>query len=68
MLEDLADPTKIGDFEDPRHLARWAKNMGSALGEEAGEDFDAVVDEMMETEGRGPGGDDGPGESVDEGL
>ncbi len=57
MLEDLADPTKIGDVEDPRSIAKWAKKMGSALGDEAGEDFGAVVDEMMETEGRGPGHD-----------
>jgi putative FmdB family regulatory protein len=55
MLEDLADPTKIGDVEDPRSLAKWAKQMGSALGDEGGEDFGAVVDEMMEAEGRGPG-------------
>jgi len=68
MLEDLADPTKIGDFDDPRHLAKWAKNMGSALGEEAGEDFGAVVDEMMEADRHGLGGDVGPGESADEGL
>ena len=68
VLEALADPTKIGDVEDPRHLAKWAKNMGSALGEDAGEDFGAVVDEMMEAEGRGPGGDEGGGESADEDL
>lgn len=58
MLEALADPTKIGDVEDPRSLAKWAKNMGSALGDEAGEDFGAVVDEMMEAERQGPGGDE----------
>jgi putative FmdB family regulatory protein len=57
MLEDLADPTKIGDVEDPRSMARWAKQMGRALGDEAGEDVGAVVDEMMQAEGRGPGGD-----------
>lgn len=68
MLEDLADPTKIGDVEDPRHLAKWAKNMGSALGEDAGEDFGAAVDEMMEAEGRGPGGDERGGGSADEDL
>ncbi len=28
--------------------------MGSALGDEAGEDFGDVVDEMMEAESRGP--------------
>ena len=68
MLEDLADPAKIGDFEDPRHLAQWAKNMGSALGEEAGEDFDAAVDEMMAGEQGGPGGDAALNESVDDGI
>jgi putative FmdB family regulatory protein len=62
MLEDLADPTRIGDFEDPRSLAKWAKQMGSALGDDAGEDFGAVVDEMMEAERRGPG-DDTTGDS-----
>jgi putative FmdB family regulatory protein len=68
MLEDLADPTKIGDVEDPRSLARWAKNMGSALGDEAGEDFGAVVDEMMEAEGQGPGGGESGGGRGDEAL
>jgi hypothetical protein len=63
MLEDLADPTKIGDFEDPRSLAKWAKNMGSALGDESGEDFGAVVDEMMEAERQGEGGDE-PGADI----
>jgi len=57
MLEDLADPTKIGDVEDPRSMAKWAKQMGSALGDEAGGDFGAMVDEMMQAEGRGAGGD-----------
>jgi putative FmdB family regulatory protein len=68
MLEDLADPTKIGDVDDPRSLTKWAKQMGSALGDEAGEDFGAVVDEMMEAERRGPGAD-APGDgAVDDPL
>ncbi|MBI3013901.1 MAG: zinc ribbon domain-containing protein [Candidatus Tectomicrobia bacterium] len=53
IMEELADPTKIGDPENPRDLARWARKMGSALGEEGGEDFDAMVDEMMEGESHG---------------
>jgi putative FmdB family regulatory protein len=68
MLEDLADPTKIGDVEDPRNLARWAKQMGSALGDEAGEDFGAVVDEMMEAESHGAGGDAASEGGLDEAL
>jgi putative FmdB family regulatory protein len=68
MLEDLADPTKIGDVEDPRSLAKWAKNMGSALGDETGEDFGAMVDEMMEAERQGAGGDEVVEGGADEGL
>jgi hypothetical protein len=55
MLEDLADPSRLGDFEDPRSLARWAKKMGSALGDEAGEDFGDEDDEMLEAEQGGAG-------------
>jgi hypothetical protein len=33
-------------------VAKWAKNMGSTLGDEAGEDFGGIVDEMMEAERR----------------
>jgi putative FmdB family regulatory protein len=67
MLEDLADPARLGDFEDPRSIARWAKKMGSALGDEAGEDFGDVVDEMMEAEQRGAGADESGGSSTDAG-
>jgi putative FmdB family regulatory protein len=66
MLESLADPTRIGDVDDPRNLAKWAKQMGSALGDEAGEDFGDVVDEMMEAEHRGPEGGAGAEGSADE--
>lgn len=66
VLEDLADPTKIGDFEDPRSLAKWAKQMGSALGEEAGEDFGDAMDEMLESEMRGEGAEGGEANAADE--
>jgi putative FmdB family regulatory protein len=68
MLEDLADPGRLGDFEDPRRMAQWAKQMGSALGDEAGEDFGDVVDEMMEAEGRDPGAGLAPEGGDDDGL
>jgi putative FmdB family regulatory protein len=68
MLEDLADPTKIGDMEDPRSMARWAKQMGSALGDEAGEDFGAVVDEMMEADRQGHGAPEAGDEAAPEAL
>jgi putative FmdB family regulatory protein len=60
MLENLADPAKLGDLDDPRAMARWAKQMGRALGDETGEDFGDMVDEMMETEGQEGSGQDNP--------
>lgn len=48
VLEDLADPGQIGDPEDPRDMARWAKKMGKTLGDEAGEDLGDELDAMLE--------------------
>jgi putative FmdB family regulatory protein len=50
-LEDLADPSKLGDMDDPKAMARWAKEMADETGEELPEDFD----EMMESGPRGEG-------------
>jgi hypothetical protein len=50
-LEDLADPSKLGDMNDPKAMARWAKEMADETGEELPEDFD----EMMESGPRGEG-------------
>lgn len=58
ILEDLADPSAMGNLEDPKAMARWAKKMGKALGEETGEDFGDEVDEMLENPGGGPEEDD----------
>jgi putative FmdB family regulatory protein len=48
-LENLADPSKLGDMDDPKAMARWAKEMGKTMGEETGEDFGDELDEMMES-------------------
>jgi hypothetical protein len=48
-LEALADPSNLGglDESDPKSMARWMRQMGKELGEDAaGEDFDEMVDEM----------------------
>ena len=61
-LESLADPSKLGDFdeEDPRSVAKFMKKMGGELGEDLGEDFDSAVDESMEeTAAEEPGGGNG---------
>ena len=51
-IEALADPSMLAglDENDPRSIARWAKKLGMELGEEAGDDWDEMVVEMLEEE------------------
>jgi hypothetical protein len=53
-MERLLDPSALAgvDENDPRSIARWARKMGKGLGEEAGEDFGELIDEMEETAAR----------------
>jgi putative FmdB family regulatory protein len=47
-LEALADPAMLSDVDenDPRSIARWARRMRRAMGDELGEDFDELIDEL----------------------
>lgn len=56
-VDALANPAMMAGFDenDPRSIARWAKKLGKELGEEAGDDWDEMVDQMLEEEA----GDDG---------
>ena len=47
-LDDMADESALGDVDenDPRSIARWARKMGEQLGDEAGDDFKEMVDQM----------------------
>ena len=68
-LEDMADPSSFGDLDenDPRSVARWARKMGSQLGEDLGEEFNEVVEQMEAGEMPDDlGGDDGPGDGLDD--
>jgi len=48
-LEDLADPGKLGNLDDPKAMAEWARKMGRAMGDEMGEDFnEEEMNEMLE--------------------
>ncbi|MBI4492908.1 MAG: zinc ribbon domain-containing protein [Chloroflexi bacterium] len=67
-IEDLADPSSFGDLDenDPKSVARWARKMGSAMGEDLGEDFNAMVEQMEA--GEMPADEAPGGEGLDEGL
>jgi putative FmdB family regulatory protein len=50
-FEDLADPSKLGDMDDPKAMARWGKEMGRTMADETGEELPEDFDEMMESGG-----------------
>ena len=47
-LESLADPAMLADLDenDPRSIARWARRIRRALGDELGEEFDEMIEEI----------------------
>lgn len=71
-MDDLADDAALADVDenDPRSIARWARKMGEQLGEDVGDDFREMVDQLesgeMPDDMPGPGGVGGPG-GFDEG-
>jgi putative FmdB family regulatory protein len=53
LMDDLADPTKLGDLEDPKQMAQWMKRVGREMGEDIGDDFDELVEEAAAEEAAG---------------
>ena len=45
VIDDLADPSKMGDLDDPGELRSWMKRMSKEMGEDLGDDFDEIMDE-----------------------
>lgn len=47
-LDALMDADSLGDLDenDPKSIARWMRKMSKELGEDAGEEFDEVVDRL----------------------
>jgi putative FmdB family regulatory protein len=69
-LDDLSDPSSLSglDENDPKSMARWMRKMGKELGDDAGGDFDQIVDEMEAAGDDGEadaGGDDTGGDEDD---
>lgn len=64
MLDDLADPDRIGDLEDPKQMMQWMKRMGKEMGEEMGDDFDELIEEAVREETQGGADGDSPDDDV----
>src|SRR3990172_6227219 len=45
LIDSLADPSKMGDLDDPKELHGWMKRVGREMGEDLGGDFDEMLDE-----------------------
>jgi putative FmdB family regulatory protein len=73
-LDQLADPSFLGDVDenDPKSVARWARRMGSEVGEDLGDDFHEMVDRLeageMPEDGEGGGDFSDSGASESDGL
>ena len=44
VLDELADPDRLGDPDDPSTMRRWANEVGDVMGEDLGADFDEYLD------------------------
>jgi putative FmdB family regulatory protein len=70
QLDDLADPSSFGDLDenDPKSVARWARKLGSQMGEDLGDDWGEMVDRLEagdDLSEEGGGGEGGLGEDAD---
>ena len=45
LAESLADPSKLGDLNDPAQMLNWMKSLGREMGEDLGDGFDQMLDE-----------------------
>lgn len=61
ILESVADPSGLGDPEDPKAMADWMRKVSREMGEDLGDDFDELVEEAVREEVNGPS--DGGGDS-----
>ena len=55
VLDDMADPSTLGDPDDPKAMADWMRRVSREMGEDLGDDFDELVEEAVREEETGGG-------------
>lgn len=60
ILDSMADPSTLGDPDDPKAMADWMKRVSREMGEDLGDDFEQLVEEAAHEEAGGGLGDGGP--------
>lgn len=68
IIDDMLDPDRIGDPEDPKTMRRWVKEMGKELGEDFADEFDELLVEEEKKAATGEGGESGEGDDTDDDL
>src|SRR3954470_21025122 len=65
-LDDMSDMSSFGDVDenDPKSVARWTRKMGQSFGEDLGDDWTDMVDQMEAGEMPGEGGEIDGGSAV----
>ncbi|MHB0912397.1 MAG: FmdB family zinc ribbon protein [Armatimonadota bacterium] len=48
LIDSLADPSKMGDLDDPKELAGWMKRVGKEMGEDLGDLDEVMTDDQPE--------------------
>lgn len=48
VIDDLADPSKMGDLDDPEQLQKWMSGVGKEIGGDMGGDFDEMLADISE--------------------
>jgi putative FmdB family regulatory protein len=54
ILDSVADPTTMGDPDDPKEMAAWMRRVSREMGEEVDDDFEELVEEAVREEETGP--------------
>ncbi len=60
-LDAVADSLESQDFDDPKALRRFAREMGQQMGSESGEDLEDEVEALLAGDDEGTGGFGGAG-------
>ena len=58
LLEDICDPDKVGDLDNPDNVRKLAKQMGDEMGEDLGEEFEEYLEDAQR-DSQGAEEDDG---------
>lgn len=45
IIDGIADPSNLGDMDDPKEVYSWMKRMGQEMGEDLGDEFDEILEE-----------------------